>query len=151
MPKSVVCVDAGLVIRTLVPGPFTSEALALLRGWRRDKISLIAPALLAFEVTSVLRRYVHLGRISCAHGDKAFEAFQKLEIRLSHRQAIFPLAWDLAKRFDRPRAYDTTYLAYAQLNECDFWTTDTKLHNTVKEELDWVHWIGDCDPVARGG
>ena len=73
--NSLVCVDASLIIRTLVPGPLTDRALSLLAMWRRENTTLVAPALLAFEVTSTLRRYVHLQRVSPAHGEKAFETF----------------------------------------------------------------------------
>lgn len=146
MRSSLVCVDASLIVRVLVPGPLTDRAMALMATWQRDEVSLIAPALLAFEVTSVLRRCVYLGEISPAQGERAFDAFRRIDLRLSHRPGIFPLAWELAKRFDRPRAYDTSYLAYARLNDCGFWTADENLYNAVRRELDWVRWIGDHKP-----
>ena len=140
--NSLVCVDASLIIRTLVPGPLTDRALSLLEMWRRENTTLVAPALLAFEVTSTLRRYVHLKRVSPAHGEKAFETFLRINIRLSHQRGIFPLAWRLAKQLDRPRAYDTAYLALAQLRGCEFWTADERLYNAVSSELEWVKWLG---------
>jgi predicted nucleic acid-binding protein len=42
-----------------------------------------------------------------------------------------------------PRAYDTAYLALAQLRNCEFWTADKRLFNAVSGELDWVRWLGD--------
>jgi predicted nucleic acid-binding protein len=148
--NSLVCVDASLVIRTLVPGPLTNEALSLLETWRRANTTLVAPALLAFEVTSTLRRYVYLERISPAHGETAFEGFLRIDIRLSHQRGIFPLAWSLAKRFNFPRAYDTAYPALAQLRNCELWTADERLYNAVNNELDWVKWIGDSSPIYQG-
>src|SRR5689334_352443 len=111
--NSRVCIDASLVVRTLVPGPFTANALARLTTWRREQTVLLAPALLAFEVTSTLRRYVHFKRIAPAQGERAFDQFLKLAVRFSQRRGIFPLAWQLAKQFNRPTAYDTAYLALA--------------------------------------
>lgn len=146
MRSSLVCVDAGLIVRALVPGPLTDRAMALMATWQRDEVSLIAPALLAFDVTSVLRRCVYLGEISLAHGERAFDAFGRIDLRLSHRPGIFPLAWELAKRFERPGAYDAATLAYARLNDCEFWTADEKLCHAVEAELDWVKWIGDYNP-----
>ncbi len=138
-----VSVDASLIVRTLVPGPHTDSALALMGKWRRDDVPLTAPALLGFEVTSVLRRCVYLGEISPAHGERAFRAFRRIGVQLSHRQGIFPLAWELAKQYNRPRAYDTAYLAHARLCNCEFWTADEKLYHAVEGEVDWVRWIGD--------
>ncbi|HEX9596532.1 MAG TPA: type II toxin-antitoxin system VapC family toxin, partial [Anaerolineales bacterium] len=129
MMNSPVCIDASLVLRTLVPDAFTEQALALLARWQEKQTTLIAPALLAFEVTATLRRYVHFKRIAPAQGESAFTQWQALGIRLSHRKALFPLAWALAKQFQRPTAYDTAYLALAQLHHCDFWTADEKLYN----------------------
>jgi predicted nucleic acid-binding protein len=143
MMNSPVCVDASLITRTLVPEPLTEHALARLAGWQQEQVVLLAPALLAFEVTSTLRRYVHFKRIAPAQGERAFEQFRQMNIRLSHRQGIFPLAWELAKQFNRPTAYDTAYLALAQLHRCDFWTADERLFNAVQQELPWVHWIGN--------
>lgn len=148
--NSSVCVDASLIVWTLVPAPLSDAAEALLSKWQREQVTLIAPALFAFEVTSSLRRLVSLKEITPEEGEEAFEKFLKIDIRLSHRQAIFPLAWELAKQFNRPRAYDAAYLAMAQLSNCEFWTADEKLYNAVKDDLDWVKWIGDYSSSANG-
>ena len=139
-----VCVDASLILRTLVPSEHSDTAARLVMGWRRDHVRLIGPSLLAFEVTSVLRRLVHLAELTADEGDAAFAAFRRLDIRLSHRRDLFPLAWRLAQLHNRPRAYDTAYLALAQLNGCAFWTADRQLFNAVSEQLPWVRWVGDA-------
>lgn len=56
---SVVCVDASLVLAFLVPDPFSSAAARQIAQWGREGQTLIAPALLAFEVTANLRRFVY--------------------------------------------------------------------------------------------
>lgn len=140
--NSPVCVDASLLIRTLVPGSYSEQATALLTRWLDEEVNLIAPALFAFEVTSTLRRLVHLREITSDRGDEAFQEFLRLPIRLFHRRAIFPLAWELAKDFNLSRAYDASYLALAQIQQCDFWTADERLYNSVHARLPWVRWIG---------
>jgi predicted nucleic acid-binding protein len=119
--------------------------LSFLGALGREYGALVAPALLAFEVTSSLRRLVFLEQITPAQGEEAFERFLEIEIHLSQRRSIFPLAWHLAKRFDLPRAYDTAYLALAQLRNCELWTADERLFSAVNQELDWVRWLGDYD------
>jgi predicted nucleic acid-binding protein len=144
-----ICVDASLILRTLVPAPHSDSAAWLLATWHREHIALVAPALLAFEVTSVLRRLVHLAELTPDEGDSAFSAFRRLDIRLSHRRDMFPLAWRLAQVHDQPRAYDAAYLALAQLHGCAFWTADARLFRAVSAYLPWVHWVGDA-PGAEG-
>jgi predicted nucleic acid-binding protein len=141
--NSVVCVDANVVVRTLVYGAFSEQATALLRQWSHEHTSLIAPSLFGFEVVSTLRRLVYLKEIQPAEGEEAFDRFLKFKIRLYNRQVLSVLSWQLAQQFNRPRAYDTAYLALAQLQNCDFWTADEKLYNAVSQKLPWVRWIGN--------
>ncbi len=138
-----ICVDASLIIRTLVPGPFSEEAESLLETWLQADTMLIAPALLAFEVTSTLRRMVYLKALRPEQGEAALTQFLRIPVRLSHRQGIFPLAWQMAGQFNLPRAYDTAYLALAQMHDCPFWTADERLANAVRNQLGWVRWLGE--------
>jgi len=148
--NSFVCVDASLIVWSLLPSPFSAAAEAMLRQWQQDQTTLIAPSLFAFEVTASLRRLVYLKEITPVEGEAAFARFLRLRVRLSQRQGIFPLAWQLAKQFNRPRAYDTAYLALAQLNHYEFWTADEKLYNAVRHQLAWVKWIGHAPPSPHG-
>jgi predicted nucleic acid-binding protein len=141
--NSSVCVDASLILRTLIPAPYSPQALDLLSQWQQQQTTLIAPTLLPFEVTSVLRRLVFLKELRAEDGEAAFDAFRKIKIRFSARAALFPLAWKLVKEFNRPRAYDVTYLALAQLEGVELWTADERLYNAVKGKLAWVRWVGE--------
>lgn len=143
MMNSVVCVDASLVVRTLVYGPYSAETTFLLKQWSSQGTTLIAPSLFVFETASTLRRLVYHREITEQEGEEAFRFLLMLKIRLSHRRAVISASWDLAQAFSRPRAYDTAYLALAQLHRCDLWTADEKLYNTVRGALPWVRWVGD--------
>lgn len=114
----------------------------MLEEWKRQKTQLVAPSHLAFEVTSVLRNLVYLQAISQEIGEGSFKYFRTIKVKLYTRLDLFPLAWRLAKEFNRPTTYDTSYLALAQMLNCDFWTADKRLYNAVKDKLSWVKWIG---------
>jgi predicted nucleic acid-binding protein len=64
-------------------------------------------------------------------------------VRLSQQRGIYPLAWRLAQQYNRPRAYDTAYLALATLRGCEYWTTDERLNDAVGRDLAWVDWVGN--------
>lgn len=145
MVNSSVCVDANVIVRTLIWGQYSLQATDLLELWQREKTRLIAPAILPYEVASVLRRAVHLKQITSAEGESAFENFWRIPVHLSSRQQIIHLAWKISKKFKRPRVYDTAYLALAQINHCKFWTADERLYNAVSRKLKWVRWIGDYE------
>ena len=57
-------------------------------------------------------------------------------------------AWELARHFNRPAAYDAHYLALAEMADCPFWTADKRLFNVVRNELEWVHWLGNYSPAT---
>ena len=138
-----VCVDANLFIRALVGGLFSEQANELFRHWNREGITLIAPHLLAFEVASTLRRLVFLEEITLQEGEEAFEHFLTLDIHLFFQREVVSIAWQYAQQFNRPRAYDTAYLAVAHLNSCEFWTADRRLYRAVSDSLPWVKCLQD--------
>ena len=102
--NSSICVDANVIIWAMTPALLSEQSEALLRDSQRAGVGLVAPALLAFEVTSVLRRLVYLGELTVDEGERAFDQFRRMRIRYTHRQALFPVAWQLAKDYNRPRA-----------------------------------------------
>jgi predicted nucleic acid-binding protein len=144
--NSLICLDANVVINALVPGPYSVSAIALVERWTEEKIKLLGPSLLAYEVTSVLRRMVYQRQLSAELGETAFAAFRQMGIRLTGRSEIYRLAWELAKELGWPRAYDTAYLAVAKLNACDFWTADERLFNAARPTYAWVRWVAEATP-----
>lgn len=149
--RSSACVDASLVVRALVPDTYSDRAAERFERWQREAVRLVAPALLAFEVTSALRRLVHHDVLTATEGEDAFEGFLRMEIGLTHRRDVFPLAWRLARELERSRAYDTAYLAVARLNGCEMWTADERLYNACRATLPWVRWIGATEGRGSGG
>lgn len=143
MSQSLICVDANVVLWSLVPSPLSDRAEKLLEDALANQLTLVAPTLLSYEVASVLRRLVHLRALTAGEGEEAFETFSRIPIRLSHRKGIIPLSWRLAKQLNRPRAYDAFYLAVAQIYGCELWTADEKLYNAVRDRLSWINWLGD--------
>ena len=59
MPNSLVCIDAGVLVKLVVEDPHSARADALWDEWTRQQVAVIAPALLPFEVTAALRKYVY--------------------------------------------------------------------------------------------
>ena len=85
---------------------------------------------------------VYLKYITSEQGQQALEDFLALNIATTSNEQMVLDAWNLSIRFNRPRAYDSLYLAVAQQYECEFWTADKRIYNAVKDELSWVHCVG---------
>jgi predicted nucleic acid-binding protein len=107
--------------------------------WVRNQHDVFVPPLFFAEVTSVLRNHVFLGRLSTQEGEAAFEAFLKLRVQMVSPPDLQQRAWNLAKQYNLPRAYDAQYLAVARLLGCDLWTTDQRLANAVGAP--WVRLV----------
>lgn len=143
-----VCVDANLTVKLVVPEQDSALAEALWESWRTRGTTVIAPTLWGYEVTSVIRKYAYRKCISPAAEEKAIATIHRLRIRLVRPTGLHQRAWELARYLDLPAAYDAHYLALAETNDCPFWTADKRLFNAVRDELDWVCWLGDYQADA---
>jgi predicted nucleic acid-binding protein len=143
MTNSSVCVDANLALKLVLQEHDSPLARKLWGEWETRNISIIAPALWGYEITSVIRNRVHRGKLSPESGVKAFNTLHRLSIQLIQPAGIHQRAWELSYQFNRPAAYDAHYLALAEMANCPFWTADERLFNVVRDTLDWVHWLGN--------
>lgn len=133
-----VCVDASLALKLVLLEDDSDRAEALWANWITQDITVIAPYLLAYEVSSVIRNKIYCGKITSEDGDLAFAKLHAQGIVLLHPKELAPTAWDLARQFNRPTAYDSQYLALAQILDCELWTADKRLYNAVHDTLPWV-------------
>jgi len=144
MPRSVICVDASVVVALVTPEEQSQLALDMWGEWMRAEARVIAPTLLLYEVTSALRRKAARGTLSQSDARRALEEALALDIELLTLPELCLAGFDLAGRFQRSAAYDTCYLALAQAQEGEFWTADERLYNAVKERFAAIRWLGDA-------
>lgn len=138
-----ICVDASLVLLWLLPQDFSKQAEALWTSWRDKKVELIAPPLILSEVPSVIRRNVFYGKILPEMGEESFKIFCDLDFRIIYSENLYIEAWELAKKFNLPKAYDMHYVALAKLEGCELWTGDSRPVKATRGEFNWVRYIGD--------
>lgn len=143
MSRSPVCVDANIVVALVTTEAQSERALALWAKWMRGGVQVVAPALLRYEATSALRRKVVRGVMSLQDARRALGETLSLDIELLDPSELSPRAFDLAARLNRPAAYDTHYLALAEMVEGEFWTADERLYNAVRDDFPSIRWLGD--------
>ena len=139
---SKVCIDASLGLKLVLSEPDSDQAESEWQNWVRSGVEVEAPFLFLYETTSVLRNRVYRKEITQSEADEALGILAGLGITYLHPTVIRQSAWELARRFNRPTVYDSFYLALAQLEDCPFWTGDRRLFNAVKDQLEWVHALG---------
>jgi len=137
-----VCVDASLALKLVIADEDSPLAHALWDTWVEEGVEIVSPPLLAFEGVSVIRNKVHRGLVPPDEGELMFKAFRAQGVKLLYPEGLHERAWEMANRFHRPQAYDSHYLALAEMLGCELWTADERLYNAVKDELPWVKRLG---------
>ena len=140
-----VVVDANIAIKWVLQEPDSDIAQALLDEWIDKGTVILAPALLAYEITNSLYRKARKGDITF---EKARQGIRKilltgLELNFTEDSGLSIKAMELADRFNLPATYDAYYLALAERERCEFWTADTRMWNAVRGMFAWVRWMGD--------
>ena len=141
MNSSIICVDASIVIPLVVGSGNVKRISELFQTWHESKYVLIAPTLLYYEVTNVLRRYLVHGELSEEETTKALEAALNFDITLYNDEELHLKALEFANRFSLPATYDAHYLALAKRFNAQLWTADRRLVRAVQNELSWVHLV----------
>ena len=139
-----VVVDANIVLKWVLTEADSQAARALLAEWKNQEIVVYVPTLLSYEITNILYREVRAGRITSETAKDGIHMIHRVVSPVYSRNAVLNLrAMAMAKHFDLSAAYDSHYLALAERKECTLWTADKRMWRAVKDQLDWVQWIGD--------
>jgi predicted nucleic acid-binding protein len=141
MTSDLVVIDASVALKAVLPNPLQARCLVLVQTF--VEVQPVAPALWAYETTSVIAKAVYFREITEKEARLTLEKLDGLGVRLfvadsEQNEAAFE--WTL--KLKRASAYDSYYLALAQALECDFWTADKRLFNSLQEtHIGWLHWI----------
>ena len=141
MTKKIICIDASFIIRLAISGTSVPSFSNLWTQWELQGYSKIAPTLFYYEVTNAFHRYVISGLLTSEEATEALEYILNLEILLHGNPSLHRRALSLAQNLTLPAAYDAHYLALAEQLSADFYTTDSRLFNTVKTYFSWVYLV----------
>ncbi len=142
------CIDASLAIAWLSYNKYTDRANALWQDWLQEGIELLGPPIFHADVMSVLQKQVVLKKILPEEGEEAFSICLDIPIRIIDGFEMYRTAWRLVKALNLPACYDAQYLAVAEIEDCEFWTTDKKLLNLIQNKNSHVRWLGNYGTPA---
>lgn len=143
MRRVMACLDASVALKLLVAEEDSDRARSLWRRWAATGIQAVAPALFLFECVSALRRIVVRGDLEDARASRVLKRLVAMPVSFPVLDGMAERAWDLARRLDRPAAYDCFYLAVAELLNVELWTADRRFFNAVRPRLSWVHHLDE--------
>ena len=111
-------VDASVIVQLSLAG----GVLGPLEGHE-----LIAPTLLASEVTSTLSEMTHRGEVEEDHARVAVGRLGSLPIRYERPDGLAERAWDIARSLGWAKTYDAEYIALALITEAPLITIDERM------------------------
>lgn len=138
-----ICVDASLALDWLLPAQKSEAIDRLWQQWKDTKTKLIIPPLFHAEVTSTIREHVFFKRLLPEEGEVIFLEYLSMGLNTIYTADITIIAWELAKKYNLPRAYDMQYMAVAELEDCEFWTANRSLANSLKGKNKRIRWVGE--------
>ena len=141
-PASQLVVDSSFVVRLLTRLPESRHA-SLWREWELGGVAIMAPTLLPYEVTNALWQYEQNGELSTDAVVRSLNRMNLLRIQLIGFDEMHHHALEIVRRFPERRAYDSHFLALADMLKCELWTTDSKMQNRVSRQLDWVRLVDE--------
>ena len=136
-------IDASVVLKWyLTDEQYGEKALGLLEKYVSDKLDILAPSLLDYEVVNGLVIASRMGRIEEEQLLTAVDGFVGLGIKLKNLSMFSPYVLHYCKVYNRS-VYDASYLALAEDEGIPFITLDQGIYNAVRKNLQWVKWLGD--------
>jgi predicted nucleic acid-binding protein len=108
-------------------------------------VEIITAPLFHAEVTLVLSEQVYFKKLLPEEGEEVFSVYLGMGVKSIDTPEIQKKAWELAKKFNLPRTYDTQYLAVAELKDCELWTNDRRLVNSLRGKVSRIRWVGEYD------
>ncbi len=133
-----ICLDSGIALKLVLPEEDSRQARDLWKFVLNAGLQPVAPPLFSYEITAVLRKCVYREIITGEYGQTALKKLLRLNIQLVTFPEIHLQAWELARRLNRPTAYDAHYLALAGYLNCEFWTADKQLYNSASREISQI-------------
>ena len=140
-------VDASFAVKWVLEEEYTAQAISALSEWHSQHTDVFAPVWFMFEITNVLYQRIRRGELTLDNALRLISESQQAGVQLiDYDESLHTRALELAVKFGINAAYDAHYLALAERMNCELWTADERLWNSVRAELGWVRWVGELSP-----
>jgi len=137
-----IILDASIALAYLLREQGYEAIEEQLSHWSREGIEICVPAFFFSEVMNGIRRSVVRNLMQETEGDTAFHSLELFPARSLATPQPFEHAWNLAKSFHLPATYDAEYMALAERESSEFWTSDRRLINSLgNQRPTWIREV----------
>ncbi|MDP2753213.1 MAG: type II toxin-antitoxin system VapC family toxin [Nitrospirota bacterium] len=141
MKNSQVSIDASFLLKLFLPEEKSEKAEEIWKSWIKDSIEVVAPTLIIFEVSSVLRNKVYRGSIDAETGANIINQLKGLDILLVYTDDILDIAWEIGDILKSSTLYDCFYIALARFLDIPLWTADKRLYDSAKNIVPFINLL----------
>ena len=127
-------VDSGVSVKWFVEEHDSFKALQILKDYRNEKTSFLAPDLIYAEFGNIIWKKQIFKGLAPQDANFAVQEFKKIFFTLTPITALFDDAFQIAVKYKRT-FYDSLYLALSIKENCKFVTADEKFYNSVKKDF----------------
>lgn len=136
-------VDASIVARWYLNNPpFLAQALQVRSDYDTNRIGLLAPDNLHYEVSGAIHRAVVAGFLRSTAGEAEIDRFLRHGITIIDADSLIIPAFRLSMRFGCS-FYDSVYMALAEATNLRFLHADAALHRVLAGRFSHEFWIED--------
>jgi predicted nucleic acid-binding protein len=136
-----IAVDASFVLKIFLPESKSDQAEKLWKAWVEDHVEIMAPTLITFEVSSVIRNKVFRDMLSEREGGEIISLLKQLDISLVFTEELLDIAWEIGTLLNTSNLYDCFYLALQKLLRIPLWTADKKLFQSAQKEFPSINLL----------
>lgn len=140
-----VVVDSGVVIAVALEERYSPQARKLVTLWIAQKKTIAVPALFKYELIATIRKSITRNRIAQDDVGATLTRLFAVTTETHFSDTLLYRGLEIATLLNRPTAYDSQYLAVAEMFGCEFWTLDEKLYNAANPTFSWVKWVGNIE------
>ena len=138
-----VVVDASVAVKWLVREAYSDRAVMLSRSWVSQGVRIIAPYLMAVEISNAMYRKVRQRQIDLDSARRLVDNLIGSGLILWEPKGLHSRAMELAAQLRQSAVYDTHYLALAEIMDCDLWTADERFFRAAAGQFSNLRWIGE--------
>lgn len=135
-----VILDSSVIAKWFFAEEGSDVCLKIKRDFEENKISIVAPLLLYYEVSNILKTSVKRLRIDKNDALKVYKDFTSLNITLYSSEELMHNTLKAAIKYDIS-SYDASYVALSFEKNIPFFTADKKLVLKVASPL--ISYIED--------
>ena len=126
-------IDASFLLKLFLPEEDSEKVHELWSSWIENSVEVVAPTLIMFEASSVIRNKLHRKFLNEKDASEIIDRMKRIDMTLVYTDEILESAWEIASRLRMPVLYDCFYLALAQLINTPLWTANEKLYRAARD------------------